>query len=71
MRKKTLMAAGGALVLALALAGCSGGNTLGGMPGMGGAPAGGTQPSARPANSAFNDADVAFAMNMIVLHSLR
>lgn len=68
MRKKTLIAAGGALVVTLALAGCAGGNSMGGMPGMGGAPAGGSQPSARPSNATFNDADVAFAMNMIVHH---
>jgi uncharacterized protein (DUF305 family) len=62
MRTRTIAIAAGALAAVLALAGCSSSGT---MPGM---DMGDESPSSSQAESAFNDADVAFTMNMIAHH---
>lgn len=61
MRTRTIALASGALAASLLLAGCS--------TSMGGMPAGETPPSTESAAAAFNDADVDFAMNMVVHHT--
>jgi len=61
MKIRMITLASGALAASLLLAGCS--NSMNGMPGEG------ASPPAESSTAPFNDADVDFAMNMVVHHA--